>query len=754
MERIGKEMRRMRRFFVPAALVSVLLSGCVKRERVEVVTPYRGDQGDEIARAIVRTYESRFFDLDQDAQAHFAVRVHRATGRTPYVDSVIMDVVKSIDDLERLLGGLGEEGFIGRESHELHASKREVTAVLRARKEMFESRKEMLFHRRVLYAAQKLYNLGLHEGPFRPTYEEALRHLTAVDWPAFVLNPEVIRSYAAQTSNIVFWLKRLGVVDLEEKYAQTFKEVFMSVDDNQLSHADYQNKLYGLTHIIIADSAYYQRTLSPLKYRWILDYLDRHILEILSWSKPDIVAEIAVCFKVCGMTDHRVVNMAEEYLARAFDPALGFIPSATGSADFSSSEHRNVLAYLALSDWERLHEGPHLNADDVMAFASMKVRPIEEPDTLPWGGRSVAELRPFDWAMTAYMQRNRISAGLLGVMKDGEVILERSYGWSDPAGLKPLAPDALMRAASLTKPFTAGAVRRLIASGAISSSDRVFDLDGDGSGLLRLKPFPRLADERLRQVTVAHLLEHKAGWNRHSAGDLTFAELEVAKSMGISSPPGRDDVARWILGHRLRFTPGEKVAYSNEGYLFLGMIVEKYSRMKYFDYVASAVLEPAGIEAGEVRPGRTRRSDGHPREPWYDSRRMCESVLQPGTEVECAYGGWDLETHLPSGGLIVSTRGLLKFVASRHIVGSSMGLALEGHPPGNWSLTGGFAGTSALARQRRDGIHYVVIFNRHAPPPADYALGIRELLDRVIEREIEVWPATKASDRGKSALLR
>jgi N-acyl-D-amino-acid deacylase len=365
----------------------------------------------------------------------------------------------------------------------------------------------------------------------------------------------------------------------------------------------------------------------------------------------------------------------------------------------------------------------------------------------------VPELSAFDWAMTAYMESNGISAGLLGVMKDGEVILERSYGWRDEERTQPLSPDALMRLASVSKPFTAAAVRRLIASGRISPDDRVFDIDRDGSGLLRIEPYPALADERLRQVTVGHLLNHRGGWDPAAGRDLAFAELEIADAMGVPSPPDRNAIAAWILGQPLQFTPGERIAYSNEGYFFLGEIMEQYSGQTYFDFLVSSVLEPAGIEPAEVRLGRTRFADRHAREPWYDSRRSCRSVVQPGTAVDCAYGGWDLESHLSTGRLIASTRALLGFLDTYYIIGSSIGLEREERRKGNWSLshTGGFAGTSALARQRGDGIQYAVIFNRQAPAPADYASGIRELLDRVIDEHIEDWPVAAQLDRAGAA---
>jgi N-acyl-D-amino-acid deacylase len=166
-------------------------------------------------------------------------------------------------------------------------------------------------------------------------------------------------------------------------------------------------------------------------------------------------------------------------------------------------------------------------------------------------------------------------------------------------------------------------------------------------------------------------------------------------------------MARWILGQPLQFSPGEQHAYSNVGYFFLGLIIEERTGQTYFDYLLSTVLDPAGIEPHEVQLGRTRRAARHAREPWYDSGRMCESVLRPGTEVECAYGGWAVEGHVATGGLIASTKGLLGFLDKYYVIGSRIGLERKDRAHGHWKLshTGGVAGTSALARQRGDGIH-------------------------------------------------
>ncbi len=46
---------------------------------------------------------------------------------------------------------------------------------------------------------------------------------------------------------------------------------------------------------------------------------------------------------------------------------------------------------------------------------------------------------------------------------------------------------------------------------------------------------------------------------------------------------------------RTRFRPNEKFAYSNLGYIILGMLIEKISGMKYEQYITDAIISRAGL---------------------------------------------------------------------------------------------------------------------------------------------------------------
>ena len=156
--------------------------------------------------------------------------------------------------------------------------------------------------------------------------------------------------------------------------------------------------------------------------------------------------------------------------------------------------------------------------------------------TLPVSGPAVPELVAFDDAMLAFMDEKGIEAGLLGVMKDGVVVLERGYGWQDSGHAEGLPATAMMRIASVTKPLTAAAIRRLVDQGLIGLDDYVFDLGQAEGGLLGLTPFLSLGDARLADITVQHLLDQ--------AVDI----LECVNTLG------RDRLDRfdWTLSPRVR----------------------------------------------------------------------------------------------------------------------------------------------------------------------------------------------------------
>ncbi|PYI83933.1 MAG: hypothetical protein DME26_14165 [Verrucomicrobia bacterium] len=82
----------------------------------------------------------------------------------------------------------------------------------------------------------------------------------------------------------------------------------------------------------------------------------------------------------------------------------------------------------------------------------------------------------FDREIQKFMQARNIPGGVLAVVKDGRLVYTRGYGWADRENKVPAKPTSLFRIASISKPFTAVAVLKLIEEKKLRLDAPVWDL--------------------------------------------------------------------------------------------------------------------------------------------------------------------------------------------------------------------------------------------------------------------------------------
>lgn len=382
----------------------------------------------------------------------------------------------------------------------------------------------------------------------------------------------------------------------------------------------------------------------------------------------------------------------------------------------------------------------------------------------PVSGLPVPELDVFDQFMVDFMTDNDVSAAVLGIMKDGVIVYQRGFGWKDEARTIPLRHDAVMRIASITKPFTAVAIQTLYASGALDPDDIVFDLGQPGGGVLPYIAFdgedfvsyPDTPDPRMEQITVQQILSHNSGLptNDGSEIDPMFNDINIADAFNdagyaTSYPPGPIRVTQWALGRTLANDPGDVVAYSNYGFMVLGQVVEAVSGMQHFEYVQQNILEPIEwLPLNDVVYGRTFESQLDPREPYYDNNSMVENVFDPGgPDVRLPHGGYHHELHFASGAFVTGTTSLLHLAEHYYIQAEDFndgealtyGAPTHGVRPDPMRSHGGrLFGTGTWLRQRPDGVNFAVLTNNGL---ADDKLNeLRDSLDDLIDAGGFTWP--------------
>jgi N-acyl-D-amino-acid deacylase len=205
------------------------------------------------------------------------------------------------------------------------------------------------------------------------------------------------------------------------------------------------------------------------------------------------------------------------------------------------------------------------------------------------------------------------------------------------------------------------AVLQLIEQEKLKLDDRVFEvLDYNDAITAAGETF----DVRLRNITIRHLLEHRAGWDRDKSFDAMFESVRFAREAGVEAPANADVVIRAMLSQPLDFEPGERYAYSNFGYCLLGRVIEKISGQPYENYVQDKVLAPAGITTMHI--GASRLQGRREKEVRYYQPGSGKSVFQEDLDqmTPWPYGGWNLEAMDAHGGWIASASDIARFASS------------------------------------------------------------------------------------------
>lgn len=179
------------------------------------------------------------------------------------------------------------------------------------------------------------------------------------------------------------------------------------------------------------------------------------------------------------------------------------------------------------------------------------------------------------------LERGRIPGAVVVVVKDGQVVLEKGYGFSDVAKRAPVLPETtLFRPGSVSKLFTWTAVMQQVEAGKI-------DLDKDVNAYLDFKIPPYQG----KPITMRNIMTHTAGFQesvRYLISSDPKAAMALKKQMPLALP---DRV----------FAPGTTPAYSNYATALAGYIVERVSGEPFDNYIEKHIFSPLGMTHSSFR---------------------------------------------------------------------------------------------------------------------------------------------------------
>ena len=165
-------------------------------------------------------------------------------------------------------------------------------------------------------------------------------------------------------------------------------------------------------------------------------------------------------------------------------------------------------------------------------------------------------------------------SGVVLVAKEDDIVFEKAYGYAEKNFEVRNQLDTKFNIGSLNKLITKIAILQLLQKGKLALDDLVG------------KHLPEFPKEIATKVRIEHLISFTSGM-----GDYFNEKFPT----GNGNLRTLDDFVLFFIDDPLLFEPGEKMEYSNAGYVVLGKIIEAVSVMDYYEYVRKNIYEPAGM---------------------------------------------------------------------------------------------------------------------------------------------------------------
>ncbi|HUU75926.1 MAG TPA: serine hydrolase domain-containing protein [Methanoregulaceae archaeon] len=183
----------------------------------------------------------------------------------------------------------------------------------------------------------------------------------------------------------------------------------------------------------------------------------------------------------------------------------------------------------------------------------------------------------FDSAVPAGLAEYNIPGATVSVVRDGELIFSKGYGYSDIANKTSIDPErTLFHIGSITKLFTWTCVMQMVEEGKI-------DLDADVNTYLADFSLPDTYPGQ--PVTMRDLMTHSSGFEEQ---EVHFAVANVGDLYSFRTYCRENIPARV-------YPPGTVTSYSNYGTTLAAVIIEDVTGISYEQYLEENILAPLSM---------------------------------------------------------------------------------------------------------------------------------------------------------------
>jgi CubicO group peptidase (beta-lactamase class C family) len=259
-------------------------------------------------------------------------------------------------------------------------------------------------------------------------------------------------------------------------------------------------------------------------------------------------------------------------------------------------------------------------------------------------GRTLVSFEQVVREIDRWVEDGAVHGAAIAIEHRGQVVATRCAGEARPG--VPVDDDTLFALASVSKPFTAAAVMRVVDQG-------LFDLDDEVASILPefgapdrgFDPdaLPQLEGQR-ETITFRRMLAHTSG-QPENAG---------VKRLRMRDLPSLEHMYEVMSAVPLISAPGEVLRYSNLGPALAAHAAERATGTPFHDLLQHTILDAMDLAGVVLRPGV--ELDGriaHVQDP-----------AQEGTPAESYNSRYWRDMGIPWGGYFGTVRDVLRFATS------------------------------------------------------------------------------------------
>jgi CubicO group peptidase (beta-lactamase class C family) len=182
-------------------------------------------------------------------------------------------------------------------------------------------------------------------------------------------------------------------------------------------------------------------------------------------------------------------------------------------------------------------------------------------------------------SVEAALARYKVPGVSVAAMSGGQVVWARAWGFADAARTRPMTPETVLQAASVSKPMTAVAIMRMAQFGELSLDEDVGEYV-EGWEAKRGK-------QRVR-LTLRDLLSHSAGVNVHGFRGYD-RNRQLPSTLEILNGKGNSGKVR------VELTPRAQVKYSGGGFVVAQAAVEAEVLEPFSAAMHEWLIKPFGL---------------------------------------------------------------------------------------------------------------------------------------------------------------